>query len=312
MNYLIVGQGIAGTNLAFTLLERGNSVTIADNPQEFSSSKVAAGLFNPITGRKMSKIWLADSLFPYLHNFYPKLEQKLEAKFFHTKPIYVPFDSVEKQNNWLGASADSKYEGFIGNFVGDKYNSLLKNHFGGMTLAQSGFVDTQAYLSASAQFFKKENILLETEVITSDLILKPDSTGNSVEWKGQEFDKVIFCDGPQNTENSYFGFLDYRRVKGEIMLIELEAEESFEHIINRGCWLIPAGENRYKVGSTYDFAQLDSTPTEKGKQQIEEKLQDLISVPYKILDHSLVSTHNITKLGFSTEWVQKEFPSRHF
>jgi nucleoside-diphosphate-sugar epimerase len=76
MNYLIVGQGIAGTNLTFTLLERGNSVTIADNPQEFSSSKVAAGLFNPITGRKMSKTWLADSLFA---QFLPKIRAETEG-----------------------------------------------------------------------------------------------------------------------------------------------------------------------------------------------------------------------------------------
>ncbi len=86
--YLIVGQGIAGTVLAYTLWKRGKRVALCDNPQGPSASKVAAGIFNPITGRKMVKTWLADALFPALFGFYRQAERDTKASFFHPTDIY--------------------------------------------------------------------------------------------------------------------------------------------------------------------------------------------------------------------------------
>jgi len=45
------------------------------------------------------------------------------------------------------------------------------------------------------------------------------------------------------------------------------------------------GDGTYKIGSTYDFKELNTTPTEKGKLQVVEKLEALVSLPYKIMDH---------------------------
>ena len=48
VDFIIVGQGIAGTLLAHDLLEKGHSVYIIDKPMIASASKVAAGLINPV------------------------------------------------------------------------------------------------------------------------------------------------------------------------------------------------------------------------------------------------------------------------
>ena len=60
LDYIIVGQGLAGTHLGFELESRGKSIRIIDNNFKNSSSKVAGGMFNPITGRNMVKTWKAD------------------------------------------------------------------------------------------------------------------------------------------------------------------------------------------------------------------------------------------------------------
>ena len=73
---LIVGQGLAGSLLALELEKRKKNVMIIDNNPSVSSSKVAAGLYNPITGSKMIKTWLADELFPNLSKYYQDLEKK--------------------------------------------------------------------------------------------------------------------------------------------------------------------------------------------------------------------------------------------
>ena len=280
LDYLIVGQGIAGTNLAFHLLEYTNKILVVDNPHPYSSTRAAAGLFNPITGRKLTKTWLADSFFPYLHQFYPAQEHKLQAQFFYKSPIYVPFDSIEKQNTWVSKSSDDVFLPYILTSPSNKYQGMLNQHFSGMELNQSGFIDTNTYLDASKEYFQQLNCWQQAKVEVSDLQIETDQ----IIWNGNTFKKVIFCDGSANAENPLFNWLDYRRVKGEILLVEFE-QGKFDQIVNRGCWVIPLGNGTYKVGSTYDFRELDTLPTEKGKTQVQEKLEALTNLPYKILDH---------------------------
>ena len=93
VDYLVVGAGIAGSVLARQLLEMGKRVMVIDEPSLSNSSKVAGGLYNPITGRKMVKTWNGDVLFEYLDGFYREWENDLDESFFYSIPIYSPFFS---------------------------------------------------------------------------------------------------------------------------------------------------------------------------------------------------------------------------
>ena len=92
-DYLLIGQGIAGTALSYQLLKRGKNVLLIDKKRNDSSSRVAAGLFNPITGRRMIKTWLADKLFPYC--FY-KRSFRSKLYYSHSDNRFVT-DSTMKQ-----------------------------------------------------------------------------------------------------------------------------------------------------------------------------------------------------------------------
>ena len=59
-DFLIVGQGIAGTTLAMELIAQGASVLVIDAYNKSSSSQVAAGLFNPIAFRRVALGWNAN------------------------------------------------------------------------------------------------------------------------------------------------------------------------------------------------------------------------------------------------------------
>ncbi|MEI9917238.1 MAG: FAD-dependent oxidoreductase [Bacteroidota bacterium] len=99
-DYIIVGFGLAGAALALQLRKRGRSVMIYDDPKEHQASRVAAGLFNPVTGKLMQKTWQADVLFPYLFDFYKEAEEITGERFFYPTPICIPFLSIEEQNDW--------------------------------------------------------------------------------------------------------------------------------------------------------------------------------------------------------------------
>jgi glycine/D-amino acid oxidase-like deaminating enzyme len=279
LDYIIVGQGIAGTALAHTLLQRGKSLVVIDQSLPNTPSKVAAGLFNPITGRNMVKSWLADHFFPFLHQFYPDLERTLDASFFRPCPIYIPFDSIEKQNTWVAKSIASERAGFIGKFHSKLYASKIAQHFGGMEIIHAGSVHTPTLLQAFAHHLQKLGMREEAYLDPSTIELSPEG----VRWKGVAAKRIIFCDGPANALNPLFKGLDYRPAKGEILDIRIP-DAQFEHIISRGTWIVPMGGDLYRAGANYERTT-DPTPSAHGKNQVTEGLGNLLSIPYEVVGH---------------------------
>ena len=53
--FTIVGGGLAGCTLAWALHKRGRAVKIVDRGDLVTSTKVAAGIVNPITGPYLTK-----------------------------------------------------------------------------------------------------------------------------------------------------------------------------------------------------------------------------------------------------------------
>jgi glycine oxidase len=75
LDILIVGSGLAGSILATQYLLKNRKVSIIDAPQLSLSSKVAAGIWNPVVFKRLTKSYLADDLIPYLNTFYSEAEQ---------------------------------------------------------------------------------------------------------------------------------------------------------------------------------------------------------------------------------------------
>ena len=53
--FTIVGGGLAGCSLAIALHQRGKDVKIVDRGDSVTSTKIAAGIVNPITGPYLTK-----------------------------------------------------------------------------------------------------------------------------------------------------------------------------------------------------------------------------------------------------------------
>src|ERR1700712_3025446 len=74
---LIVGQGLAGTMLAWTLEREGVEFEIADRGHAQATSRIGAGIINPITGQRIVKSWRVDEFLPVARTVYRELEQAL-------------------------------------------------------------------------------------------------------------------------------------------------------------------------------------------------------------------------------------------
>ncbi|MFN7116599.1 MAG: FAD-dependent oxidoreductase [Saprospiraceae bacterium] len=97
--YIIVGQGIAGTLLSYFLLKAGQNVIIIDNHHIGSSSKAAAGIINPITGRHYVKSWRIDELLPFAEQTYHELEKLLQISIYHSRNVIRTFANVKEEND---------------------------------------------------------------------------------------------------------------------------------------------------------------------------------------------------------------------
>jgi len=277
-DFLIVGQGIAGSVLAWTLHQRGYTVEIVGQASGPSASLAAAGLVNPLTGKKLVRTWKADQLFPYLTPFYRGVEAALGVRFYHQTDICRPYRSIEEQNTYLAQTADPGIQGFVRETTEDEaYRPYIRNPYGGLTVTGAGWVDTAVFLAAVRAFFTALGRYREQVFDYGKLAV--DET--EVRWEGERYGKVIFCEGPSGRSNPYFDWLPHNPVKGQLLEIVPQAYP-IRNIVNQGIFILPLPDGRCRVGATYTWHDLNWETTEDGKQFLESKLRELLTVPYRI------------------------------
>lgn len=271
IDFLIIGQGLAGTALAYRLEQAGQKVVLFDQPETNKSSRVAAGLYNPVTGRKMVKSWMAEYLFPEIEPFYEELEKVSGRQFLTRKKIYRPFLSIEEQNEWMGHSSDPSIGMFIEKIFTESQYPEMRDPFGGVLLKMSGWLNVNEYLDGMSGHFGDR--LFEKD-FEENLLEK-----TSVGWKYGDIStkNLIFCNGLEALKSRFFNYLPFAPVKGEILEVEQDFDPDF--IANRGVFRVQLSKGIYRVGSTYTWHDLDIGPTDSAKKEILDKLQELVRVP---------------------------------
>lgn len=279
VDYIIVGQGLAGSTLALRMLEQGERFIVFDEPVSNRSSAIAAGLFNPITGKLMTRTWMADKIFPELHRFYTCAEKALGHRFFYPQPIYRPFLSVAEQNEWMGKSVDPALRDYVLEaFTQSKYGNQVYDPFGGIALRQCGYLDVVSFLHHVRGHLLSTQSFVAERFEETQLEIK----SHGVLYKNIEAGKIIFCNGTALNQSTIIGGVPIRCLKGETLVIE--TEETMELIYNRGVYMVPMHEkNRYKVGATYESKLLAPEVTEAGGVELRQKLDELLKVPYRVI-----------------------------
>lgn len=273
---LIVGQGIAGSLLAHELLAAGRSVLVLDEAVEETSSRRAAGIYNPITGRQLVKTWLADSLFPSLEAYYQKLESYYKASFLHPKPIYRPFFTIEEQNDWEGRIGSEEYRPYVKSLLKKSLQLIgVEDPHGGLLLNHCGYVDVPVLLRQVRARLEQENCFWECMYDPAKLEINQEE----VRYEGVSASWMINCQGPKATADPLWEFLPFKLVKGEIM--DIAADLPGDLIVNRGVFILPKG-GLHRVGATYDHQTLDYQPSEKGTSELKERLAKVFTGSYKV------------------------------
>ncbi len=279
IEFLIVGNGLAGTLLAFEMLYHGLDFRVLVSHDKSRASLVAAGMFNPLVFKRMTKSWMADEILPVMKKRYNELEDKLNEKFLFEKDILKPLSSQEKQL-WKQRFLDNEFSEYIRSVESDRKFANVKEAGGYGVVTRSGFLKLSVFLNVAEKFFRQGNFIIDG----SFPFEKYNPESKVFQFEKYNFNKIIFCEGYHVTRNYFFNFLPLKPVKGEVL--EIYAPElSEEYILNKKVFVLPTGNQRFKVGSTYEWEDLSEIPTTEGKESIINRLNELISADYKVVNH---------------------------
>src|SRR5581483_2216404 len=116
VDFLLIGQGICGTFLSWHLQKAGYSFLVIDEAQPDTASKVAAGIINPVTGRRIVKTWMIEDVMPFAVEQYTALGNELQITAIEQKNIIDFFPTPQMKHAFAKRyEEDTQYLSLAGN-----------------------------------------------------------------------------------------------------------------------------------------------------------------------------------------------------
>ncbi|MES2411573.1 MAG: FAD-binding oxidoreductase [Bacteroidota bacterium] len=278
-DYIIVGSGLAGIAFAETLLQHNKSFIVFDNKSQ-SSSSIAGGLYNPVILKRFSQVWNANQQLELAASFYAGIEKKLAAQFDFKIPIYRKFFSVEEQNNWFAASDKPNLAPFLSTAIVHKKYNGIDSPFGYGEVLQTGYVDTIALLT------HYQNHLRSLDLFAPETFdyAKMKTYDDHIEYESVKAKQIVFAEGFGMHSNPFFNYLPLDGTKGELFIIRA-TDLDLDVIINTSVFILPLGDNLYKVGATYNWEDKTNSPTEEGRQELIDRIKEILTCDFEIVEH---------------------------
>lgn len=266
----IVGQGLAGTLLAFQLEEKGIDFSISDDGHQSSSSMVAAGMWNPVSFKKLSFSWNAPTLIAEASIMYRTLENKLNACFFHPTDLVRIFADQREANLWDEKSDNPEIEKYLSSKQDANVPQKFASAAGHGVVQEAGWLDIPTFLEAAKKYFLANHKLNIRSVDTS--LLENTSELN------------IVCTGFKATDIASFATLPIRPNKGQVLTLRSE-DLGQTNMVNFGKFIVPLGNNTYRLGATYEFHDPNPLPTENTKQELLGAWHKTVRANCEVIDH---------------------------
>jgi glycine/D-amino acid oxidase-like deaminating enzyme len=280
VDYIIVGLGLAGLAFAEELIRANKSFVVFEDDSQ-TSSLVAGGVYNPVVLKRFTPVWNGAKQIEFAIPFYKSLEEKLQQRLdvkFKTRKV---FKSIEDQNNWFTASDKPMLSEFMNDEIIHETIDGVIADYGFGELNKTGRIDTEKLVTSYRKYLesigniKYENFNYE----------KLKFTKSSIYYNAIETDKVVFCEGFGIKQNPFFNHLPLNEAKGELLTIHAP-ELNIDFLLKSAVFVLPIGNHYYKVGATFNWKDKTSEPSEEGKQELIEKLQKVITVPYTVVDQT--------------------------
>ncbi|MDA1229738.1 MAG: FAD-dependent oxidoreductase [Planctomycetota bacterium] len=279
VDVLIIGQGLAGSCLAWTLHWSGRRVLIVDRGEHVTASRIAAGLITPMTGRRMAPTLRFEDCYQHASEFFRRIESEQNCRLLEEQPAIRRFvDEDEKQ------IFEQKFRSSNDRF------SLIKAESGeivGVEMRQAARLNVARFLDLTRQHFisleqyQQQDLNPDTDIVVDD-------DGVTVASLGVRSARIVFCQGYQPVNNPWFPTTPDGPAKGEILRVRLP-DYAEERVVHQGIWVVPdsqdAGLASFLVGATYDRVNLNGEPTTNGRDELLRGLKQITAVQPEVIHH---------------------------
>lgn len=281
VDYLIVGQGVAGTVLHRKLTLAGYTAVVIDEGHHQASSKVAAGLINPITGRKYVKSWRIEDFLPVAEATYEELSQFLRVQVYSRVHIHRALYSIKDENIWHSRREDPLANQYINdNADVSAYDEHITNTLSYGSLKGGLQIHLPQLITAYQDYLRTADLLITERYEASKLQLRTDG----VKYGEISASGIIFAEGHQARHNPLWQGLAFTPVKGEVLLVDIEGSP-FTDVLRHKLFITPLPSGQYWIGSGYQWDFEDDKPTTQGREKLEAQLADILITKYEVRDH---------------------------
>ncbi|MBL9209951.1 MAG: FAD-dependent oxidoreductase [Opitutaceae bacterium] len=261
---LILGQGLAGTLLAWELERAGIGFRLVDCGHAGAATLAAAGIINPITGRRLVKSWRIGTLGPAARDTYRALEAELGVPLWRDLRVRRRFADERERHTWRDKVARGELAPYAGDAEAD-----------GFWIEHAARVDLGALLAAARARWLSAGRLRVEAFGPADLARE--TARHAI---------VIDCTGRAAAEGGRFAFVPWEYSKGEMLELAVAGLDPGV-VINRRHWIVPVGAGAAWVGATHDPGLRDPRPTPAARAALEASAQDLLGAgtPFAVTGH---------------------------
>lgn len=278
-DYLIIGQGIAGTLLSRELMLAGSRVVVVDDGNAAAASKVASGVITPVTGKRLVRTWLADTLLPYAYDYYTEMGGALGVRVLRQLDVLDFHPSQERSSAFSDKLAEESQ--YLHRTTDEaQWSDYFRFNYGIGVVAPCLLVDSGLLLEAWRRQLAASGSLLEERFGWE----KCEVSASGVVYKDITAAKIILCDGTASVNGPYFNMLPWSKDKGEAIIASIPGLQQ-DHIYKQGFSIVPWRDDLFWVGATHDWKYTDMLPSAAFRKQTEELLDYWLKLPYKIIDH---------------------------
>lgn len=281
MKVLIIGQGLAGSFLGFSLLERNIEVVITDHDHPLAASRVAGGMWNPASFKRLTSSWNVQEFLPVMFRRFSALEQLLQAKFFHPTPLYRIHATPEEVKGW----EERTMHFFLDQFYKDHSSEAVAQSFtcehGNSLVAEAGWVNIPAFLQAARTYFHDQGVFRNLEIQEESLQNIEGKDGIYLD--GERFDSVVVCTG--NTLSHWNSFKNIPIIPNIGEVLEVASDMPLSVMVNFGKFIIPLGNGKFRLGATYLRDTEFVGTTEEGKNELMSAYREFAQFNAEVTDH---------------------------
>lgn len=278
--YLVVGQGIAGTMLSWQLLKHDVPHKVMDNKHSTSASLAAAGLINPITGRRYVKSWIVDDLLSAAYENYSELQELLQIPLIEKRRIIRTFHDQVQVNLWNESTSRPGYEEHVGQADNFSYSELVQEPLDYGVIEQGLLVHISQLITAYRDHLSSRHLYIQGHFSFENF----DPQADTYTVENEAFTDIIFCEGYKVTENPFFKYLPFQPAKGESMIVEVSKPLPKE-ILRDNIFVIPQDEFHFWTGGGYNKDSQSLDPEPEWRKKWVAKLDALLKIDYRIKSH---------------------------